>query len=60
MEEGLSQRLVIIRGISKGGSAAELRLINKSADKVLVVGGEELMGSKQNRIINASFHHCWR
>jgi hypothetical protein len=33
----------------------ELKLVNKSAAKVLVVDGEELMGAKQNRIVNASF-----
>jgi len=55
LEEGLSQGNVIITEISTGGSVPELKLINKSVDKVLVVDGEELMGAKQNRIVNASF-----
>jgi hypothetical protein len=55
LEEGLSQGFVIITEISTGGSVPELKLINKSPDKVLVVDGEELMGAKQNRIVNASF-----
>ena len=55
LEEGLSQGSVIITEISTGGSVPELKLVNKSADKVLVVDGEELMGAKQNRIVNASF-----
>ena len=55
LEEGLSQGLVIITEISTGGSVPELKLVNKSPDKVLVVDGEELMGAKQNRIVNASF-----
>jgi len=55
LEEGLSQGLVIITEISTGGNVPELKLVNKSADKVLVVDGEELMGAKQNRIVNASF-----
>jgi hypothetical protein len=55
LEEGLSQGFVIITEISTGGSVPELKLVNKSADKVLVVDGEELMGAKQNRIVNASF-----
>jgi hypothetical protein len=46
---------VIITEISSGGSVPELKLVNKSPDKVLVVDGEELMGAKQNRIVNASF-----
>jgi hypothetical protein len=55
LEEGLSQGFVIITEISTGGSVPDLKLVNKSADKVLVVDGEELMGAKQNRILNASF-----
>ncbi len=33
----------------------ELWLINHSADPVLVLGGEEVVGGKQNRMVNASF-----
>jgi hypothetical protein len=55
LEEGLSQGLVIITETSTGGSVPELKLVNKSPDKILVVDGEELMGAKQNRIVNASF-----
>ena len=46
---------MIITEISTGGSVPELKLVNKSADKIMVVDGEELMGAKQNRIVNASF-----
>jgi hypothetical protein len=55
LEEGISQGLVTITEISTGGSVPELKLVNKSPDKVLVVDGEELMGAKQNRVVNASF-----
>ena len=55
LEEGLSQGFVIITEICTGGSVPELKLVNKSPDKILVVDGEELMGAKQNRIVNASF-----
>lgn len=55
LEEGLRQGLVVITEISTGGSVPELKLINKSTDKLLVVDGEELIGAKQNRIVNASF-----
>jgi hypothetical protein len=30
-------------------------MINKSANKILVVDGEELVGAKQNRVVNATF-----
>jgi hypothetical protein len=55
LEEALSQGLLFITEISTGGSVPDLKLINKSADRVLVVEGEELIGAKQNRIVNASF-----
>jgi hypothetical protein len=55
LEEGLSQGFVIITEISTGGSVPELKLVNKSADKVFLEDGEEVMGAKQNRIVNASF-----
>jgi hypothetical protein len=55
LEEGLSQGLVVITEICTGGSVPELKLINKSPHKVLIVDGEELIGAKQNRIVNASF-----
>ena len=41
--------------VSQGGSVPDLRLINKSANKLLAVDGEELIGAKQNRIVNATF-----
>jgi hypothetical protein len=55
LEEGINQGLVVITEISTGGSVPELKLVNKSPDKVIVVDDEELMGAKQNRIVNASF-----
>ncbi len=41
--------------MSQSGSVPDLKLINKSASKLLVVDGEELVGAKQNRIVNATF-----
>jgi hypothetical protein len=55
LEEALSQGMVDITEVSHGGSVPDLQLINKSADKLLVVDGEELIGAKQNRIVNATF-----
>jgi hypothetical protein len=47
--------VVEITEVSQGGSVPDLKLINKSAHKLLVVDGEELVGAKQNRIVNATF-----
>ena len=55
LEEALSQGAVEITEVSQGGSVLDLKLINKSANKLLVVDGEELVGAKQNRIVNATF-----
>ena len=55
LEEGLGQGLVEIMEISQGGSVPDLKLINKSTSKLLVVDGEELVGAKQNRIVNSTF-----
>ena len=55
LEEALAQGVVEIKEVSEGGNVPELKLISKSSKKVLVVDGEELVGAKQNRIVNATF-----
>jgi hypothetical protein len=55
LEEALGQQAVEITEVSQGGSVPDLKLVNKSPNKLLVVDGEELVGAKQNRIINATF-----
>src|SRR5512143_3552797 len=55
LEEALAQGVVEITEVSQGGSVPDLKLINKSMSKLLVVDGEELIGAKQNRIVNATF-----
>lgn len=55
LEEALTQGAVEVTEVSQGGSVPDLKLLNKSANKLLVVDGEELVGAKQNRILNATF-----
>jgi hypothetical protein len=55
LELALEQELVRITELDQGGSVPELRLQNKGKKKVLIVEGEELVGAKQNRIVNATF-----
>ena len=55
LEEALGQGVAEITEISHGGSVPDLKLVNKSPGKLLVVDGEELVGAKQNRIVNATF-----
>ena len=55
LDQALRDRLVEIREIDEGGSVQNLRVVNTSRSKVLILDGEELVGAKQNRISNASF-----
>jgi len=54
MDEALSAGLVEITEIDQGGSVPELKLANKSTRRVLILDGEELVGAKQNRIVNTT------
>lgn len=54
LDNALNKEFVEIVEINEGGSVPELFLVNKSDEKVLLVDGEELIGAKQNRIINTS------
>lgn len=40
--------------ISAGGSVPELKVINQGARGVLMLDGEELVGAKQNRVLNSA------
>lgn len=55
LEEALREEAVVITELSEGGYVPELKLINQSESKVLILDGEELKGAKQNRIVNATF-----
>lgn len=55
LEEALSSKNAIVTEKVEGGSVPELLLVNKSKNNILLLDGEELVGAKQNRIINISF-----
>ena len=54
LDEALSEDLIEVVEIDKGGSVPELKVINKSEKMVLILDGEELIGAKQNRIVNTT------
>lgn len=54
LDEALSGGLVEVAEVSKEGSVPELQVINKSPKMVLILDGEELVGAKQNRIVNTT------
>ena len=54
LDEALSQNLIEVVEVDQHGSVPELRVINKSEKMILILDGEELVGAKQNRIINTT------
>ena len=54
LDEALSQGAIEVAEVSKEGHVPELRVINKSPRMVLILEGEELVGAKQNRIVNTT------
>ena len=54
LEEALKQNLVEITEVSEQGSVPNLQVTNKSLSDVLILDGEELIGAKQNRVVNTT------
>jgi len=54
LDEALSENLIEVVEIDEGGTVPELRVINKADKMVLILDGEELVGAKQNRIVNTT------
>jgi len=52
LDEALGRGLVQITEVSVQGSVPELKLKNESDEAVLLLDGEELIGAKQNRVLN--------
>jgi hypothetical protein len=54
LDNALAIGALTVSEISEGGSVPELKVVNKSDQKILLVDGEELVGAKQNRVLNAT------
>jgi hypothetical protein len=52
LDDALAAGTMAISEVSDSGSVPELSVINRGAAPVLIVDGEELVGAKQNRVIN--------
>ena len=50
----LADESLLVEEVSEGGSVPELLVENKGDERVLFLEGEELVGAKQNRILNTS------
>ncbi|MBU0515471.1 MAG: hypothetical protein KJ621_11925 [Proteobacteria bacterium] len=55
LDEAIERQAIEIMEVSEGGDVPNLKVINLSAMSVLIVEGEELIGAKQNRIVNSTF-----
>ena len=54
LRTALEQKKLIITEVSKSGSVPELKVINKAEIPVLLLDGEEVIGAKQNRVLNTT------
>ena len=54
LDEALSGNLIDVVEKDEGGSVPELKVVNRSERLVLILDGEELVGAKQNRIVNTT------
>lgn len=54
LDQALKEGVVDITEISEGGSVPDLFVQNRSGTKVLIIDGEEVVGAKQNRVLNTT------
>jgi hypothetical protein len=54
LDQAIGDGWTEITEVSEQGSVPELRVFNKGAKPVFILDGEELLGAKQNRVVNLS------
>lgn len=54
LDEAMEAKEVVVKEVSEGGSVPTLKVQNTGKVPVLIVVGEELIGAKQNRVLNTS------
>ncbi len=54
LSEAIEKDLIEITEVSAGGSVPELKATNKGKEAVLILDGEEIIGAKQNRVLNTT------
>ena len=53
-EDAIADETVVVEEVSEGGSVPDLYVTNENDLTVLFLEGEELIGAKQNRMVNTS------
>jgi hypothetical protein len=54
LDDALETKRFVVTEVDEAGNVPELKVINQLDLDVLILEGEELVGAKQNRIVNAS------
>ena len=54
LDEAITRGLIDVVEVDEAGAVSQLKVVNKSPDMVLILDGEELVGAKQNRIVNTT------
>lgn len=54
LDEALNRHDLEVTEINEGGSVPTLKVINKSDGRIFLMAGEQLIGAKQNRVLNTS------
>ncbi|MFZ0429591.1 MAG: DUF6569 family protein [Acidobacteriota bacterium] len=54
LDEALAHGWVRVSEMSESGRVPELRVVNESPHRIILFDGEELVGAKQNRIVNVT------
>jgi hypothetical protein len=55
LDAALEKHLIEITEVSEAGDVPNLMVTNRGEIPILILAGEELVGAKQNRIVNATF-----
>ena len=54
LEEALEKEVLDVKEVDAGGDVPRLIAVNRSDRPILVLDGQELLGNKQNRVLNTS------
>ena len=54
LAQGIARGKVRVTEVDKGGSVPNLMVVNSGSMATLILGGEELAGAKQNRVLNTT------
>jgi hypothetical protein len=55
LDEALDLRLIKVTEVTESGDVPNLLVTNEGEIPILILAGEELVGAKQNRLVNATF-----